>query len=110
MNERPPRAEFGTQDAQFASPSYSTNAVCLDPDPTQVGECENSATASSSGAVPIDLNDRGGLLSHHISQIKDNFISDRLLSGIELVKEIHVLHSVLRRLSHFFLSNSLTFC
>ena len=97
MNERPPRAECGTQDAQYTlSPYSTTNAVGFDSDPIQVGDSGDSATAPPS-VVPITLSDRVRLLSHDISRMKNSSISARLGVGIELVKEIYVLHSVLRR-------------
>ena len=109
MNEQPLGVECGTQDAQVASSPYpTTNAVGLDPDPIQVADSGDSATGSSS-TVPIELNDRGRILSHHISQTTGSSIYGHLLAGVELVKEIHLLHSVLRRLSHCLSCETLTF-
>jgi len=96
MNEQPPRAECGIQDytQSTSSPYSTTNAVGLDPNPIQVGIDSGPSATESPGAVPNDQSGGFPSYSPNTSQVA-SLVFGRLIDGVELAKEIHVLRSVL---------------
>lgn len=95
MNEQPPRAECGIQDdtESTSSPYSTTNAVGLNPDPIQVVVDSGPSATESPSAVPNDQSVGFPSYSPNILQVASP-IFGRLVDGVELLKEIHVLRSV----------------
>jgi len=102
MNEQrlQPRPECGTQhDTDCTSSPYST-INSMGPNPGSIDDGERTTTFSNT--IPIDWSDDSSgrpSCTPNTAQKTGNPIFNRLIDGIDLLKDIHALHSVMHHLS-----------